>query len=85
MSAIDRIEMTANIDGKEIPLSIWLGMESYQLDEDQENERLDFCYDMINEYIENSSQSEEDQAELYIPHPHFALLCLSVLFEKTKE
>ena len=76
---------TANINGKEIPITEWFEMESFELDEDQENERLDYCYDTLSEYIENSSQSEEDQAELYIPHPYLAQLCLKVLRDFTRE
>tara|TARA_R110001632_G_scaffold131197_1_gene245437 strand:+ start:299 stop:568 length:270 start_codon:yes stop_codon:yes gene_type:complete len=76
---------TANINGKEIPITEWFEMESFELDEDQESERFDYCYETLSEYIENSSQSEEDQAELYIPHPYLANLCLKVLIDKVRD
>ena len=77
--------LKANIDGKEIALTDWLLLESYKLDEGQENERLDYCKNALDEYIVNTSEEYENQSNLYIPHPYIAQLCLNVLTDTIRE
>ena len=66
--------MKANINGKEIPIKDWLEMYPWELDEDQESERLDYCIATLEDFIKHFSDSNSINS-----------FCLKVLTNKAIE
>ena len=66
--------MTANINGKEIPKRDWLEMYPWELDEDQESERLDYCLDTLSDFVTRFSDPKD-----------ITRFCFKVLIDKVRE